>query len=391
MRPAVEVERLSKRFHRVSRSPLRRIVSGLRGQSVSARKTESGFWAVQNVSFCVAPGEVLGIIGPNGAGKSTILKLLAGILRPTEGAIAYRGRMSALIELGAGFHPELTGRENVRLNAAILGVPQARIRSRIDEVAEFADLRDFMEMPVKHYSSGMTARLGFSIAAHVEPEILLVDEVLSVGDRVFRGRCIDRMNSFLRRGATIVFVSHDLQTVHSFCGRVLLLDRGRAAYIGAPTEAIARYQRQTDAASCGVAEADAALVVEYARIVDENGIQRFEAASGEWFTLEAELSVRFGDTAATLVVVRRSDELIVGRIRINGEGRTFRVQVKMRANLLPGEYEFGFEAAGERLAGRVATAGGAPRLMVLGCNQASGVVDVRPRIEVVAATSARTT
>lgn len=386
MSPAVVVDGVSKWFHRGGRSRrggVRRVFDALTGGGGPAfGSRETGFWALRNVSIRVSPGEALGIIGPNGAGKSTILKLLSGILRPTEGKISYRGRMAALIELGAGFHPELSGSENIRLNAAILGIPQRTIRSRVDEIAEFADLRGFMDTPVKHYSSGMTARLGFSVAAHVEPDILLIDEVLSVGDRVFRSRCADRMNQFLRRGAAIVFVSHDLQTIHSFCSGALLLNRGRAVFSGMPSEAIAYYQRLTDAPSAGVSEADAAIVVVHSRLIDDAGRVRTEYAPGEWFALEASLVVQRGEPAVSLVVVRRSDERSVARIAVNGPAGQFGVRVRLRANLLPGEYELAFEPADRVLAGRVSLCGAAPRFLVLGRNQAGGIAELRPQIQV---------
>jgi len=377
---ALVVDSVSKRFRRMSDGFLRRAARAFGGPSED--QAASCFWAVRDVTFDVARGEALGIIGPNGAGKSTILKLLAGILRPTQGRICCRGRMSALIELGAGFHPELTGSENVRLNAAILGVTQRHIRARLDEVADFADLRGFMDLPVKHYSSGMTARLGFSIAAHVDPEVLLVDEVLSVGDRVFRARCIDCMNAFLRQGTSIVFVSHDLHTVHGFCSRVLLLDQGQTAYLGLPTEAITRYQRLSDVALGGVSAPDPAIEVEYARIVDETGRERTDIQAGQSLVVEAALTVRQGEPAAVLAVVRRADERVVAQMRVVGQSRRLRVRARMRANLLPGEYEFSFLAATRDLSGRVATHGCGPRLLVLGPNQAGGVADLRPQITV---------
>jgi ABC-type polysaccharide/polyol phosphate transport system ATPase subunit len=371
--PAVHVDRVSKRFRRATRGTLTRLRSVLAREQTSAPE----FWAVRDVSFSVDRGEALGIIGPNGAGKSTILKLLAGILRPTVGRIAVDGRIAALIELGAGFHPELSGYENVRLNAALLGMPQRQIRSRIAEVAEFADLREFMEMPLKHYSSGMTARLGFSVAAHVEPRILLVDEVLSVGDRVFRGRCMDRMNEFLRSGTAVVFVSHDLQAVHSFCGRVLLLDQGRVARLGEPTETIANYQSRTRPSPIHTAHPDAPLVVRHARIISPDGAERSEVRPAERFSLEATMEFRRSDPNAAILVVRQSDERIVARIPFAVASTHSRLRIEMSANLLPGEYAFHIEIADPLAAiGPIAT------LLVLGRKCAGGVAEIRPKISV---------
>jgi homopolymeric O-antigen transport system ATP-binding protein len=199
------------------------------------------FWAVREVSFEVHRGEAFGIIGRNGAGKSTILKLLAGVMQPTLGELKVHGRLSALIEVGAGFHPDLTGRENVFLNGTILGMSRDEIRRKFDAIVEFSGLEEFIDTPVKRYSSGMFARLGFAVAAHVDPDVLIVDEVLSVGDFVFQRRCLEKMDSVLRGGATIVFVSHDLRAVAHLCSRTALMDRGRLTAIGSSDEVIRQY------------------------------------------------------------------------------------------------------------------------------------------------------
>jgi lipopolysaccharide transport system ATP-binding protein len=199
------------------------------------------FWALQDVSFDVKRGEAFGIVGSNGAGKSTILKLLSGIMKPTRGTLTVRGRLSALIEVGAGFHPDLTGRENIYLNGAILGMTRHEIRRKFDEIVEFSGLADFIDTPVKRYSSGMYARLGFAVAAHVEPDLLIVDEVLSVGDYLFQQRCIDRMTTILSGGTTVLFVSHNLHAVTELCERSLLLEKGVVMAVGPTDEVIRRY------------------------------------------------------------------------------------------------------------------------------------------------------
>ncbi len=187
-------------------------------------------------------GEAFGIIGPNGAGKSTILKLLCRVMKPTEGRIVVNGSMSALIEVGAGFHPDLTGRENIFLNGTILGMKKEQIRKRFDEIVEFSGLADFIDTPVKRYSSGMYARLGFSVAAHVDPDILIVDEVLSVGDYLFQVKCGQKMKQIKEdAGATVIFVSHNLRAVAELCDRVLLLERGGCVEMGSPGEVINSY------------------------------------------------------------------------------------------------------------------------------------------------------
>jgi lipopolysaccharide transport system ATP-binding protein len=199
------------------------------------------FWALQDVSFDVAEGESFGIIGPNGAGKSTVLKILSRIMRPTKGKMVVEGRLAALLEVAAGFHQDLTGRENVYLNGTILGMTRREIDAKLEAIVEFSGLHDFIDTPVKRYSSGMYARLGFSVAAHVDPDVLIVDEVLSVGDYVFQQKCIARMTEVLRSGTTVLFVSHNLRSVIDVCQRALLLDHGKPVMIGDARRVVGRY------------------------------------------------------------------------------------------------------------------------------------------------------
>jgi ABC-type polysaccharide/polyol phosphate transport system ATPase subunit len=208
------------------------------------RAAPRDFWALRDVSFEVQRGEALGIIGPNGAGKSTLLKLLASITTPTEGEIVIRGRLAALIEVGSGFHPELTGRENVYLSGAILGMKRREIAHKFDRIVEFAGVARFIEMPVKWYSSGMYVRLGFAIAAHLDPDILLLDEVLAVGDAAFQEQCLARIRELRRAGTTAVFISHDLTAVEQLCDRVLLIEGGQIARSGMAVEVVAECRRR---------------------------------------------------------------------------------------------------------------------------------------------------
>jgi ABC-type polysaccharide/polyol phosphate transport system ATPase subunit len=228
------------------------------------RVGSTDFWALRDVSFEVARGQVLGVIGRNGAGKSTLFKLLSGITAPTAGRIEIDGRLSALIEVGSGFHPELTGRENVYLAGAILGMSRRHITSNLDAIVEFAGVAPFIDLPVKRYSSGMCVRLGFSVAAHLEPDILLLDEVLAVGDAAFQTKCYDRVEALRRDGITIVLISHDLAAVDRLCDRALLMERGGIVLDGPPRDVIARYAEEVGRAVFapdGAADADRGPVV----------------------------------------------------------------------------------------------------------------------------------
>ncbi len=235
----------------------------------AAGPREQDFWAIRNVSFDVPHGETLGIIGHNGAGKSTILKLLSRITTPTSGTITLNGRLAALIEVGSGFHAELTGRENIFLSGSILGMKRREIARKLDRIVEFSGVERFIDMPVKWYSSGMYVRLGFSVAAHLEADILLVDEVLAVGDAAFQARCYDRIAELRRAGTTMLFISHDLTSIARLCDRALLMDHGEIALAGAPADVIRHYQRLVGAAYAShVADATASAQAGAARIAN---------------------------------------------------------------------------------------------------------------------------
>lgn len=212
------------------------------GKKKKANLEDQEFWAVKDVNFTVEEGEVIGIMGPNGAGKSTILKLLSRIMVPNQGTMKIKGKLSALIEVTAGFHPELTGRENVFLNGTILGMKRKEIESKFDEIVAFSGVEEFIDTPVKRYSSGMYSRLGFSVASHMDPDVLLVDEVLSVGDIAFQAKCAQKMRELMQSGTTIILVSHHLAMMQSLCKRVILLDHGQVLRDGPVDEIVPMYQ-----------------------------------------------------------------------------------------------------------------------------------------------------
>ena len=249
--PIISVRELGKRYwlgsgrsHDTLRDQIAHGVRALfrraKGANRNANSPEA-FWALQNISFDVRQGEVVGIIGRNGAGKSTLLKVLSEITEPTTGEVRVRGRVASLLEVGTGFHVELTGRENIYLNGAILGMTKAEIRRKFDEIVAFADIEKFLDTPVKRYSSGMHMRLAFAIAAHLEPEILIVDEVLAVGDVGFQKKCLGKMQEVSAHGRTVLFVSHSMPTILRLCRRVILLGRGRMEADGSPEETTRKY------------------------------------------------------------------------------------------------------------------------------------------------------
>jgi lipopolysaccharide transport system ATP-binding protein len=254
---AIRVEGLGKQYHigglhksydrfgeqlaDLIRTPLRRAGRILRGQAGGAADLDETIWALKDVSFEICHGEVVGIIGSNGAGKSTLLKILSRITEPTEGFVDLYGRVGSLLEVGTGFHPELTGRENVFLNGAILGMKKGEIERKFDEIVAFAEIEKFIDTPVKHYSSGMYVRLAFSVAAHLEPEILLVDEVLAVGDVSFQRKCLGKMDHVAQQGRTVLFVSHNMGMIQTLCERGILLKEGAIDNDGLVTETVGAY------------------------------------------------------------------------------------------------------------------------------------------------------
>ena len=288
----ITVDQVSKRYRlsqlgaRSFREELARLIQGWFTLRVSGEKEE--FYALRDISFEVDQGETLGLIGPNGSGKSTILKLLSRIIYPTEGKIVVRGSVASLIEVGAGFHPELTGHENIFLYGSIMGMKKAEVREKFERIVEFSGLQRFIETPVKRYSSGMYVRLGFAVAAHINPKVLLVDEVLAVGDAAFQAKCQLRIEELRRNGMTIVFVSHDMSAVERLCKRVLFLDRGKIHAEGEPQKVIGEYfstvvLRQEARENTGIVNGrnDCGVEIQSVRFLDRDGAVVDAIATGE--------------------------------------------------------------------------------------------------------------
>jgi lipopolysaccharide transport system ATP-binding protein len=347
MTAPIVVDQLSKSFRRrAGYDSLRDLVPALL-RRVGSRSVPHAdlFWAIEDLSFSVSAGEALGVVGPNGAGKSTLLKLLTGILRPTRGEIRVAGRVGALIEVAAGFHHDLTGRENIYLQGAILGMRKREMDRRIDEIIDFAGVSAFLDTPVKRYSSGMNARLGFAIAAHLDPDVLIIDEVLSVGDMAFQDKCVRRMKEFKRNGAAIVFVSHNMQAVYDLCDRGILL-RHRALREGDVSSVIAGYL----AGAFGDASASAtALAFSHPRLVLTDGQVVGELVPHQRAALEVEckplrpleqLRVLFRIDRSTdgVRVYSREFDLAEATGGLSSRGEPFRLRFDFSAHLVRGQY-----------------------------------------------------
>ncbi|MEI6321233.1 MAG: ABC transporter ATP-binding protein [Pseudomonadota bacterium] len=279
---AVRAEGLGKKYQiRIGNGPkyqtLRDEIMSVVRNGLHRRKPSEDFWALRDVGFELEQGDKLGVVGRNGAGKSTLLKVLSRVTQPTLGEVRIRGRVASLLEVGTGFHPELSGRENIFLNGVVLGMTRWEIQAKFDEIVEFAGVAQFLDTQVKHYSSGMYMRLAFSVAAHLEPEILIVDEVLAVGDAEFQKKCLGRMQEISKGGRTVIFVSHSMQSVTSLCNRCILLDSGRVKKVGSPSEVIVEYLGGEQAAGRvdyemrGIPVGDEYAQLLFGEVVDECG------------------------------------------------------------------------------------------------------------------------
>ncbi len=396
--PAISVRQVFKKFRRGEQfDSLRDLVAArvLRRHRRGAGVLESAeFWALRDVSFDVRPGESFGIIGPNGAGKSTMLKILAGIMRPNRGTVQIEGRVSALIELGAGFHGDLTGSENIYLNASILGMPRSEVRRHFDAIVEFAGVREFLDTPIKRYSSGMHARLGFAIAAHVEPQVLLVDEVLSVGDRVFRAKCMDKMRSFMKRGVAVVFVSHDLGSVTRFCDRAMVLDRGCESFCGSAAHAVGHYYQACDESSLIKRPQKTPLAhVTGVRLCDQHDREVHTILPGDTvqFGYEVSFDVDVLRPSFGLSIMRIEDHLTLfetSSTRLGTEAASVKrgdrrlVRYRFDANFPPGEYAIGLHVRDRDALRYLTQEADVARVMVEGTPVSGGIVHLDPKATV---------
>jgi len=294
MRPGeIHVEHAARRFRVYPRES-----RALKDLVVARGRTRgTDVWALRDVSFAVDPGSAIGLVGRNGSGKTTLLRLLSGIVKPTSGRVAVGGRIGSLLELGAGFHPDLTGRENVYLNGSIHGLRRAAIREKLDEIVAFAGLEDFIDLPVRTYSSGMYMRLGFAIAAHIEADVLLLDEVFAVGDEAFQRKCFGKIFEFKQRGGTIVFVSHDAGAVERLCDRAVLLSDGTVAFDGPTHEAVVAYrrmlagERDPEERAAGLKEWGGEVArVEHVRLLGPDGDERSQLLAGEAFAIALDIA-----------------------------------------------------------------------------------------------------
>ena len=350
---AIRLEHVSKRFQLgESFTALRDLVPAMVRRAVrkpeSRAKASQEFWALNDISLEVRQGETLGVIGHNGAGKSTMLKHFAGIMTPTSGRIIVNGRLSALIEVGAGFHQDLTGRENVFLNGVILGMSRAEVARKFDQIVEFAGLARFIDTPVKRYSSGMYARLGFAVAAHLDPDVLVIDEVLSVGDFVFQHKSLQKMRSVAKGGATVIFVSHNLKAVSDLCSRTILLDAGSIVADGPTSDVIQTYLARERAKLGEARDTDAAVQTVTLRGAEGSTV-RFRPGDKAWVDVTFRANRACEQVAVVLAVLdeglsevfNTSSERLNGRSLNLQQGQTATLTFELDMHLAVGTFHIG--------------------------------------------------
>ena len=404
MHHSIEVRGIAKRYRIGLGFPTLRSV--FRGYPFRKRALpgEEYRWALRDLSFALRPGEALGIIGPNGAGKTTVLKILSRVTRATSGHIQVNGRLAALIELGAGFHPDLTGRENVFLNGAILGMRRSEIKANLTRIVDFAGIGEYLDTPVKRYSSGMYARLGFAIAAHTNPQILLVDEVLAVGDYAFQMKCYARMDELRAQGTTLVFVSHNLEAVRRVCNRGLVLYRGHGIFHGSSADAVVAY---SDAVRGAAREARGAVPVEGGlanrvmtfdaeikgvTLLDANGqpATTLESGSGASVLIDASFHKDIRQPIFAFTIRTPDGQLIYNTTTrwMNvpspdfSAGDRVHVEFSFQVNLLEGTYELGVDLTAADLSHFYDRMERSLGFLVVDSNQAKGLADLASTVAI---------
>lgn len=345
---AVELQQAGKRFTKYLDTPML-VNTAFRFRPQTRRQR---LWAVRDVDFTVADGESVGVIGRNGSGKSTLMSMIAGITAPTEGSVRVWGRVAPLIAVGVGFHRELTGRENVYVNGSILGLTRRQIDQRLDAIIDFAEIGDFVDTPVKFYSSGMFVRLGFAVAAHCDPDVLIVDEVLAVGDLAFQVKCYERMSEIRHRGATVVMVSHHLGAVRRMCDRVLVLDGGRTRHVGPPEEAIAAYHdllsasQQVEVDDAGLRFEPGVVTIDTVELVGPDGTRTGHLDAGAPMAVQVRGTAlrNVDDLVVALTILAADGTVVYGdstaghRFGAVGAGEVFGCTAELRCALPTGSY-----------------------------------------------------
>lgn len=386
---ALRMEHVYKKFRKGEVfNSLRDLIPALTGRMFQRQElADREFWALRDVSFEVKRGEAFGIIGHNGAGKSTILKILSRIMKPTNGNMVVNGRISSLLELTAGFHPDLTGRENIFLNGTILGMSRREIESKLDQIIAFSELEEFIDTPVKRYSSGMYARLGFSVASHVSPDVLIIDEVLSVGDYMFQQRCMERMSSILNGGATVLFVSHNLKAVTQLCSRAMLLNKGQVAIVGSTDSVVRHYLSDAQKAAAG--DESKPVTISQVTVSDEMGERStFESGQTAWIDVEVsarekveKLTVLLWLTDATQYQIFHTSTEQLGHNRFSLQpGESYRCRFELSLNMAHGTFYVGVAVGRYDIQKAYDSRGPAATVFIGSTSAVRGAVNCFPRL-----------
>ena len=386
--PLIRLENAGKQYTKFEDAPML-VSAALRFR---ARTQRSSLWAVRNVNFNVDPGECVGVIGRNGSGKSTLLQMLAGVTAPTEGRVHVGGKVAPLISVGVGFHPELTGRENVYVNAAILGLTRRDVDACFDEIVDFADIGNFIDTPVKFYSSGMFVRLGFAVAINVKPKVLLIDEILAVGDIAFQMKCFDKMTEIRNSGATVVVVSHNLNAIKRMCDRTMVLHLGEQRFTGPTSEAVSLYHQMMGEPDDPDDEGDSSrgiARVERWEMVDANGASHAYAEPGDEIYFEGDVVFlqRMVDPVFGFSITSERGAVVYGEGSYNHKPGTFEagdrtsVRIKLTQELATGSYRAQLGVVDRSVDENVAAA--TPiHFYAHGRNRVSGLVDLNGEFEI---------